>query len=741
MRLRTLGGTLWLRLLVLLLAVTMSNAARGGTVVAWGDNTSGETTIPAGLSGVVAIAGGDDFSLALKSDGTVVGWGKNNYGQTNVPASLSSVKAISAGGLFSLALKSDGTVVAWGNDSFNEIEVPAGLTNVVAIAAGGVHSLVLKSDGTVVAWGDDNDGQANVPANLSGVTAIAAGGLFSLALKSDGTVVAWGDNFFNEIEVPAGLTNVVAIAAGEYHSLALKSDGTVVGWGDNSYGETTIPAGLSGVVAIAAGDEFSLALKSDGTVVAWGSSFLNEIEVPAGLSGVVAVSAGSDHSLALVNHAPIANAGGDQVLTVPHDGNPATNTVPVTLDASGSFDPDGDPLTYFWTDGLGDTASGVNPTLNLPAGNYTFTLTVSDGLLSTTSNVHIRVNPERNQAPFANNQDVALNQDMPTSITLTGSDPDGDALTFAVATNPTHGTLSGTAPDLIYTPNAGYVGNDSFTFTVTDPYGAVSQTARVNLTIKDTTPPVITLKGSNPMSVSLGSVFVDPGATATDNVDGLVLVSVSGSVNTAVVGTYTLTYSASDRAGNKATATRTVYVKDTTPPVITLNGSNPMTVTQGSVFTDPGATATDNVDGTDPVTVSGSVNTAMVGTYTLTYSATDQADNTATATRTVYVVAPAPKIMVSVEGIGQIARLVGVLVKVTNTGGSKITNVKITSASLIGVNAFLVVPWDGVSLNPGKSEEVLLSFYPLSKGQMGTLSISGSSSLGAFSLSQSVTIP
>jgi len=53
-----------------------------GTVVAWGDNNDGETDVPAGLSGVVAIAAGDDYSLALKSDGTVVAWGPDWLGAT-----------------------------------------------------------------------------------------------------------------------------------------------------------------------------------------------------------------------------------------------------------------------------------------------------------------------------------------------------------------------------------------------------------------------------------------------------------------------------------------------------------------------------------------------------------------------------------------------------------------------------------------------------------------------------------
>ncbi len=76
---------------------------------------------------------------------------------------------------------------------------------------------------------------------------------------------------------------------------------------------------------------------------------------------------------------------------------------------------------------------------------------------------------------------------------------------------------------------------------------------------------------------------------------------------------------------------------DTTSPVITVTGNNPETVIQDSTYNDAGATALDDVDGPVTVTTTGSVDTSTVGTYTITYTATDAAGNTATATRTVNV--------------------------------------------------------------------------------------------------------
>jgi hypothetical protein len=80
--------------------------------------------------------------------------------------------------------------------------------------------------------------------------------------------------------------------------------------------------------------------------------------------------------------------------------------------------------------------------------------------------------------------------------------------------------------------------------------------------VGDTTPPVITVSGPNPVSILCGGAFIDAGATATDNKDGDLTGSITTTctVNTDTVGTHTMTYAVKDAAGNEATATRTVQV-------------------------------------------------------------------------------------------------------------------------------------------------------------------------------------
>jgi hypothetical protein len=327
-------------------AVTSSNAVLAvvpasplASLIAWGDNTFGQTNVPAGLNNVIGIACGEYHNLALTEDGEVAAWGGNFYGETNVPVDLTNVVAIAGGGTHSLALKGDGRVVAWGSNQGGQTNVPPELSEAVQISAGVMDGLALKHDGTVVAWGSYWDGQSYVPmwvrAGLSNVVALAAGGHHALALQADGMVVAWGNNQYNQTVVPTSATNVVAIAAGGYHSLALQAGGTVVGWGRNEDGQATVPPGLTRVAAIAAGGWHSLALKADGTVVAWGMGSTN---IPAGLTNVTAIAGGWAHSLALIGD-------GRPIFTVQPWSQTVRAGAPVTLSALAVG---AQPLTYRW---------------------------------------------------------------------------------------------------------------------------------------------------------------------------------------------------------------------------------------------------------------------------------------------------------------------------------------------------------------------------------------------------------
>jgi len=207
----------------------------------------------------------------------------------------------------------------------------------------------------------------------------------------------------------------------------------------------------------------------------------------------------------------------------------------------------------------------------------------------------------------------------------------------ATATDACDGNLSASIA-VTGTVNTDTPGTYVLTYSVTDASGNAASIDRT-VSVNDTTAPVLTLNGAETIEVECGTAFADPGATATDACVGDLSseVAVTGSVDVDTPGTYTLTYSVSDPTGNASEIVRTVVVQDTLPPAITLQGPAEIAVECGESFSDHGATAVDACGGEMEVIIDGTVDTAVPGTYTLTYTATDPAGNAAEAVRTVTV--------------------------------------------------------------------------------------------------------
>lgn len=134
------------------------------------------------------------------------------------------------------------------------------------------------------------------------------------------------------------------------------------------------------------------------------------------------------------------------------------------------------------------------------------------------------------------------------------------------------------------------------------------------------------------------------GATATDDKDGDLTskIEVSGNVDTKKAGTYKITYTVKDSAGNVATAVRTITVKGettTSTPQITLNGEKEIKIKVEETFLDPGASATDSIDGdlTSKIIKNGTVDTNTAGEYKITYTVKNSSGKDASVTRTVIV--------------------------------------------------------------------------------------------------------
>ena len=155
---KVLPSTYWILLLV---CQPVLASLPAGYVITWSHDYTADTNGPAApsnfktsvvtiagqeLTNAVAIAAGDNHGLALKSDGTVVAWGPNQGGQTSVPEGASNVVHIAAEGSYNVAIRSDGTGIGWGAAETPEL---TDLTNVAAAS----YYVALKADGRLISRG------------------------------------------------------------------------------------------------------------------------------------------------------------------------------------------------------------------------------------------------------------------------------------------------------------------------------------------------------------------------------------------------------------------------------------------------------------------------------------------------------------------------------------------------------------------------------------------------------------
>ena len=286
-------------------------------------------------------------------------------------------------------------------------------------------------------------------------------------------------------------------------------------------------------------------------------------------------------------------------------------------------------------------SNGFDPD-NPAVGTYTATYTATEGANSVSAERTLVVTDTEGPAITINGANPYRIQQGSCSPFV---DPGASALDDCAGSKPVSSSISG--PGGATSVNTAIAGTYTVTYTATDgthqstatrtvivgtfPQDEVDQPGTSNV------PPTITLNGDDQITLECGSGFTDPGATATV-CGNPVTVNTTGAVNPNAPGTYTITYSATAN-GFTTDATRIVTVQDTVAPVITLNGTNPMTVGFGTVFTDPGATAADGCAGnlTSAIVVTGSVDTNTVGFYALTYTVSDPSGHTDTKVRTVQV--------------------------------------------------------------------------------------------------------
>jgi hypothetical protein len=278
------------------------------------------------------------------------------------------------------------------------------------------------------------------------------------------------------------------------------------------------------------------------------------------------------------------------------------------------------------TDGVGGTWGG---TRDVVVGEVTNTVTNGNGLLAVQSGrtltFAVNMNIQTNKSLFIpSNQGVEVRGSFNSwagGATLTDGDNDGVYTgSFAVG-----GELGAAIAYKFYTTGTGAGGFEPLANDRSYPLGAngVNETIQtVYFNNDDGIGPVITRTGPATINLTVGDSYTDAGATATDVIDGSVTVTPSGTVNTAAAGTYTITYNASDAAGNAATpVTRTVVVVAAADPLADYLGGFGLTGANAAGNADPDGDGMDNnaelAFGTDPTSGVSRAATLATGTGTI----------------------------------------------------------------------------------------------------------------------------
>ena len=220
------------------------------------------------------------------------------------------------------------------------------------------------------------------------------------------------------------------------------------------------------------------------------------------------------------------------------------------------------------------SASVTNATVtNLLGGQtYYFAVTASNtaGLQSANSSEVSYTVPASNTAPLATGQSVTTAEDTARAITLAGSDPDGNPLTYTVVTSPSHGALSGTVPNVTFTPAANYTGSDSFTFRANDGLmNSATATVLITVTAMNDAPVAfaqsVTTSAGTAMPITLTGTDADGGSLTYTIVTPPLQGTLSGIApnliyTPAAAGSGSFTFRVNDGTASSAPATVAITV-------------------------------------------------------------------------------------------------------------------------------------------------------------------------------------
>ena len=278
-------------------AVTSANALRcWGANADLAGNTTGQATVPSNLGAVTQVSAGWYYTCVVTSANALRCWGLNASGQATVPSDIGAVSQVSVGMYHTCAVTSANALRCWGSNSFSQATVPSDLGPVSQVSVRGNYTCAVTHANALRCWGDNTYGQATVPSDLGAVSQVSAGGNHTCAVTSANALRCWGNNTDGQVTVPSDLGTVSRVSAGSFHTCAVTSANALRCWGGNAYGQAIVPNDLGAVTQVNAGGYHTCAVTSTNTIRCWGDNTFGQTMVPSNLGAVSQVSVNGYHT-------------------------------------------------------------------------------------------------------------------------------------------------------------------------------------------------------------------------------------------------------------------------------------------------------------------------------------------------------------------------------------------------------------------------------------------------------------
>lgn len=256
-----------------------------GGLLCWGDNTEGQTEVPAEVDGWLQVSAGVTHTCAVTAERTLRCWG-GRHRWTPVAHHEAAVPSgelwhhVSAGHAFSCAVSLSHRLACWGYDGeMGGDRPPRGLLW-TSVSVGEAHACGITTEGAAVCWGDNSNGQSNVPFRARWAQ-VSTHHRHTCGVTADAELVCWGSAEHGQLDAPEGY-EWSAVSVGHSHSCGLTKERLLRCWGHLTFGLGNAPPGYRWA-EISVGMYHACGLvESDGDVLCWGMDYHSQAQVPQG---------------------------------------------------------------------------------------------------------------------------------------------------------------------------------------------------------------------------------------------------------------------------------------------------------------------------------------------------------------------------------------------------------------------------------------------------------------------------